>query len=137
MIPCQGVRHITVGYVPRNRARTLCAGSLTLVILAAGEVGEAGLSMLDGLPVVGNMSLGGFVILIFLLVYTGRLVPKRHLDDARADLAKSQETNANLLATLGEMKDAVKESVELGKSADHLLRGLQYRADQSREAASS
>lgn len=93
--------------------------------------------MLDGLPGISDIGAGGVVVFVLILIFTGRLIPKRHLDDARTDLAKSQETNANLLATIGEIKDAVKESVELGKSADHLLRELQVHGDRSREAASS
>lgn len=112
------------------------------VLAAAGEVGEGGGlgDLLGGVFSVGDLGLGSFVLLIFLLVFTGRLVPKRHLDDCREDLKSARVTNENQAATIAQMGGTLRELVELARSADHLLREFQTHAEAEkarREAQSS
>lgn len=93
--------------------------------------------LIDGLPISG-VGVGSLVILAILMIYTGRLVPKRHLDDARRDNAKLQETNAVLLEAVIEIKASLRDIVELARTTDHIVREIQGRREgPAREATSS
>lgn len=100
---------------------------------ASGEVGEGGLSLIDGLP-VGQVSPWAIVTFLVLMLFTGRLVTKRQLDDCREDLKLARATNETQAAELAEIKSAVRDSVEIGRTTVHILREIQGQG-QHREAA--
>lgn len=108
-----------------------------MILGAEGEIGESGLALLDGLPGVSDVGLSGIVVFVIYLILTGRLIPKRHLDDSRSDNKVLRETNEKYMQTLIELTGATRETLELAKSADHLLREIQsHNGAASREATS-
>lgn len=80
--------------------------------------------LIDGLP-FQNISIGTALMIVFLLVVTGRLVARRFLDDERENTKAWRAVAENNTATLVELKHAVQEQVELARTSDHILREIQ------------
>lgn len=102
----------------------------------ASEVGETGLSFLDGMP-IGEYSFRAIVVFLVLMLFTGRVVTKRQLDDCREDLKLARATNESQAATLVAINDTLKLVVEVTKSTDHLLREITGKSHDQQEVASS
>lgn len=103
------------------------------MILGASEIGEGGLGLLDNLP-LGEYSFRAIVIGLVLMLFSGRVVTKRQLDDCREDLKLARATNETQAAELGEIKAAVRDSVEIGRTTVHILREIQSNGRAHREA---
>lgn len=91
--------------------------------MASGEAGETGLALIDGLP-IGDFGLGALVTFAIIMIFTGKLVPKRFLDDAIAREKAQAAINATNADTLAQMGGALRDLVELGRTADHMLRSI-------------
>lgn len=80
--------------------------------------------VLGGLP-LADVGAGALVVIIVLLILTGRLVPKSALDYERENSKawqRSAETKDQINA---ELKAAVTELLPLARSTDHALRSIQ------------
>lgn len=93
--------------------------------------------LIDGLP-IGDFGLGALVTLVIFMIFTGRLVPKRHLDDCREDLKLARVTNENQAATLAQIDSTLRSLVEFARTSDHVLREIQGKptAESEKEGAS-
>lgn len=98
----------------------------------ATDGGGVGLTLIDGLP-VGGFSLGALVTLGIVMIFTGRLVPKRHLDASEERERKQAAINETNAATLIEMKIAINALVEVGRTTDQVIRSIQARRDRGQE----
>lgn len=90
---------------------------------------------LDGVPFTwGDISAGAVVILIVLLILTGRLVPKtthvRELSDKDTQimyLRQALDTNREIMRELadqnGDLQDAARTSVAVGEAIQRLTGG--------------
>lgn len=81
--------------------------------------------LIDGLQPFQNISIGTALMIVFLLVITGKLVARRFLDDERENTKAWRAVAENNSETLVQLKHAVEESVELARTADHILREIQ------------
>lgn len=82
------------------------------------------MSLIDGLP-VGDISLSTVILLVVLMVLTGRLVPRRHLDDSIKREEAQAEINRTNSAQLGEIRATLGHLVEGWRTTDHMLRSIQ------------
>lgn len=94
--------------------------------------------VIDGVPFgVPQIGLGAALMGVVLMVLTGRLVPRRYLDDSiRREEAQAEINRANA-ATLIEMGSAVRDIVQLGRTTNYMLQAIQGHAGehpQQREA---
>lgn len=82
--------------------------------------------MIDGLPIgIGDVGLSSLIVLVLVMIFTGRLVPKRHLDDAIRREEAQTAINRQNAATLGELGDSLRDLVELGRTTEYMLRTIQ------------
>lgn len=79
--------------------------------------------MIDGLP-IGQVSAGAVLVLVVLMILTGRLVPRRNLDDVAHD--RDQWRAAYLLAEQARVaqEQQVSELVEASRTTVSLLQAL-------------
>lgn len=91
------------------------------------------MSLVDGLP-IGDFGLGALVTLVLVMIFTGRLVPKRFLDDAREDIKALRDITGTQAQALTEINAAVHENVELGRVVAHIVRDMQARRVTPEEA---
>lgn len=80
--------------------------------------------MIDGIP-FGDFGLGAIVTLAILMIFTGKLVPKRFLDASEKREAKQATINETNAAALTQMSKTLDLVVELAKTSDHMLREIQ------------
>lgn len=66
------------------------------------------------------------LVIVVLLVLTGRLVPKSALDYERENSRAWQTSSQTKDETISELKGAVTELLPLARSTDHAIRSLQW-----------
>lgn len=103
-----------------------------MILGALGEVSGGGLELFDGLP-IGEYSFRAIVVGLVLALFSGKVVTKRQLDDCREDLKLARATNETQAAELTEIKSAVRDSVEIGRTTVHILREIQTNGQRHRE----
>ncbi len=84
--------------------------------------------MLDGIPLV-QVGAGTLLTLVVLLILSGRLVPRRALDDAHADRDAWKKVALEQAPQLTQM-------LEYARTADAVLRSLPVAAARAREDTS-
>lgn len=73
-------------------------------------------------PVEGGST--ALLIVVFLFVLTGRLVPRNYLDDARADRDYWRAAHAEEVQARQAERDLTNELLEVARTADHVLASL-------------
>lgn len=89
-----------------------------------GADGGAVVGLVDGLP-IGDISFGALITLVLVMIFTGRLVPRRHLDDSIEREKAQAAINERNAATLSELGGSLRDLVELGRTTDYMLRTIQ------------
>lgn len=80
--------------------------------------------LLSGLP-IGNLGAGGIVVLIVLLVLTGRLVPRQQMIDLRADRDKWQDSSEKWQQVATQHGMTLERLIDYAEAADHALSAIQ------------
>lgn len=80
--------------------------------------------LMDGLP-IGEYSFRAIVVMLVLALFSGKVVTKRQLDDAREDLKLARVTNENQAATLAQIDATLRSLVEFARTTDYMLRQIQ------------
>lgn len=73
---------------------------------------------------IGDVGFAGLVSLAIYLIYTGRLVPRRHLDDTRQDRDAWRSTAETQSGTITEISHQLEKLLEYAKTSDHLIRSI-------------
>lgn len=73
-------------------------------------------------PVQGGAA--ALLALVILLILTGRLVPRRTLDDARADRDYWRQAHAEEAKARQAERELTNELIEVARTADHVLTSL-------------
>lgn len=103
-----------------------------MILGALGEVSGGGVELFEGLP-LGEYSWRAIVVGLVLALFSGRVVTKRQHDECREDLKLAQATIAAQAAELTEIKAAMRDSVEIGRTTVHILREIQTNGQRHRE----
>ena len=73
---------------------------------------------------IGDVGFFGLVSLAIYLIYTGRLVPRRHLDDTRQDRDAWRSVAETQQKTNTEQSHQLEKLIEYAKTSDHLIRSI-------------
>lgn len=73
---------------------------------------------------IGDVGFAGLVSLAIYMIYTGRLVPRRHLDDTRQDRDSWKQAYQTNEKTLVELSHQMGQLLEYAKTSDHLIRSI-------------
>lgn len=93
--------------------------------------------MLDGisLDLVGNMGAGGVVILVVVLIITGRLIPKFYYKELKEDRDRWQTTAESLTGSVSVFATAFPELLEVGKTTTKVMTDIREKSESSEDVA--